>query len=49
MLEQLDSMHNNPVKRGLVEKPGDWSRPGGSSRRFDYLGDSSVLAMDKMP
>jgi hypothetical protein len=26
--EKLDYMHNNPVKRGLVEEPGDWSRPG---------------------
>jgi putative transposase len=47
--EKLDTMHNNPVKRGLVEKPGDWSRPAGSSWRFYYLEDSSVLAMDRMP
>jgi hypothetical protein len=40
---------NNPVKRGLVEKPRDWSRPAGSSWRFYYLEDSSVLAMDRMP
>jgi putative transposase len=53
MSEKLDTMHNNPVKRGLVEKPGDWSRPAvrpaGSSWRFYYLEDSSVLAMDRMP
>jgi len=23
-LEKLDSMHQNPVKRGLVATPGDW-------------------------
>jgi hypothetical protein len=46
--KKLDTMHNNPVKRGLVEKPGDWSRPAGSSWRFYYLEDSSVLAMDRM-
>jgi hypothetical protein len=39
--EKLDYIHNNPVKRGLVEKAGDWSRLAGSSRRFYYLEDSS--------
>ena len=49
MPEKLDYMHNNLVKRGLVEEPGDWSRPAGSSWRFYYLEDTSVLAMDRMP
>jgi REP-associated tyrosine transposase len=44
-LEKLTYMHNNPVKRGLVRQPGDWSW---SSWRFYYLGDSSILAMDRM-
>ena len=22
--EKLDYMHNNPLRRGLVERPGDW-------------------------
>jgi len=44
--EKLDYMHNNPVERRLVEKPGDWPW---SSWRFYYLQDSSVLAMDRMP
>ena len=44
--EKLDYMHNNPVGRRLVEKPGDWPW---SSWRFYYLEDSSVLAMDRMP
>jgi hypothetical protein len=43
--EKLDGTHNNPVKRGLVEEPGDWPSP---SWRFYYLEDSSVLAMDRM-
>jgi REP element-mobilizing transposase RayT len=47
--EKLDYMHDNPVKRGLVEEPGDWSRLAGSRWRFYYLEDSSVLAMDRMP
>jgi putative transposase len=45
-LEKLNYMHNNPVKRGLVKAPGDWPW---SSWRFYYLGDASVLAMDRMP
>jgi len=44
--EKLDYMHNNPVERRLVEKPGDWPW---SSWRFYYLQDSAVLAMDRMP
>jgi putative transposase len=44
--EKLDYMHNNPVERRLVEKPGDWPW---SSWRFYYMEDSSVLAMDRMP
>ncbi len=45
-LEKLNYMHNNPLKRRLVESPGDWPW---SSWRFYYLGDESVLAMDRMP
>ena len=45
-LEKMDYMHNNPVKRGLVRKPGDWLW---SSWRFYYQNDASVLAMDRMP
>jgi putative transposase len=45
-IEKLDYMHNNPVKRGLVKTPGDWPC---SSWRFYYLGDASILAMDRMP
>lgn len=37
-------MHDNPVKRGLVTSAGDWPW---SSRRFYYLGDRSVLEMDR--
>jgi len=44
--EKLNYMHNNPVKRGLAAQPGD--RPW-SSWRYYYLGDSSVLAMDRLP
>jgi putative transposase len=45
-IEKVDYMHNNPVKRGLVEKPGDWPW---SSWRFYYLEDTSILAMDRLP
>jgi len=38
--EKLDTMHNNPVKRGLVEKPGDWSRLAAALR--DRVGGSTT-------
>ena len=43
--EKLDYLHNNPVTRGLVSAPGDWPR---SSCGFYFLGDESVLRMDRM-
>ncbi len=42
---QLDSMHNNPVTRGLVNSPEDWPW---SSWRFYYWEDASILRMDRM-
>ena len=42
---KLNSMHNNPVKRGLVKHPGHWPW---SSRRFYFWNDASILGMDKM-
>jgi len=45
-LEKLNYMPMNPVKRRLVQKPGDWPF---SSWRFYYLGDASLLAMDRVP
>jgi REP-associated tyrosine transposase len=43
--EKLTYMHNNPVTRRLVEKPGDWPW---SSWRFYFLHDDSILSMDRM-
>ncbi len=43
--EKLNYMHNNPVKRGLVREPGDWSW---SSWRFYSLDDATGLSMDRM-
>ena len=45
-LEKLNYMHNNPVNRCLVKQAGGWPW---SSWRFYYLGDASVLAIDRMP
>jgi hypothetical protein len=44
-LEELNTMHHNPVKRGLVSYAGDgpWS-----SWRFCFLQDASILAMDRL-
>ncbi len=44
-LEKLNYMHNNPVKRRLVASPAEWPW---SSWRFYYLGDTSVLEMDRL-
>jgi hypothetical protein len=44
-LQKLDYMHQNPVKRGLVDSPDQWPW---SSFRFYYLNDSSVLVMDHL-
>ena len=43
--EKLDYMHNNPVVRGLVQSPGEWTW---SSWRFYYLEDDSILSMDRV-
>lgn len=45
VLEKLNYMHNNPVKRGLVKHPGDWPY---SSWRFYFRGDASLLAVDRI-
>ena len=43
--QEVDSMHNNPVRRTRVSSLGDgpWS-----SWRFHYWQDTSVLRMDRM-
>jgi len=43
--EKLNSMHNHPVKRGLVSSLEDWP---GSSWRFYFLQDASILRMDRL-
>ncbi len=45
VLQKLDYMHNNPVKRRLATSPGDWPW---SSWRFYYLEDRSTLEMDRL-
>lgn len=37
---KINYIHNNPVKAGLVEEPGDWKY---SSYRNYYSGDHSVI------
>jgi putative transposase len=43
--EKLTYMHNNPVTRKLVEKPGDWPW---SSWRFYFLEDAYILSLGRM-
>jgi hypothetical protein len=42
--KKLNYLHTHPVKRGLVKRAGDWP---GSSGRFYFWNDASILAMDK--
>ena len=44
-LEKLNYMHNNPVKRRLVNSSGEWPW---SSWRFYFLEDASLIAMDRL-
>ena len=44
--QKLEYIHNNPVKKGLVDRPEDW---GHSSARNYVLGDDSVLEIDCVP
>jgi len=44
-MEKLDYMHNNPVKRRLVNSPDQWPW---SSFRFYDRNDASVLTMDRL-
>ena len=44
--EKLNYMHGNPVQRGMVTSPDQWPW---SSFRFYFLGDDSVLPMDRLP
>jgi putative transposase len=43
-VEKLNYMHQNPVKRGLVAKPGDWRW---SSSRFYSLGEVGQVAVNE--
>lgn len=45
-LEKLAYMHNNPVKRRLVNCADQWPW---SSFRFYFLADSSLMSMDQLP
>jgi REP-associated tyrosine transposase len=43
--QELNYMHNNPVKRRLVNSPGEWPW---SNWRFYFLGDDSLIVMDRL-
>ena len=46
VIEKLNYMHANPVRRRLVVSPDQWEW---SSYRYYHLQDDSVLAMDRLP
>jgi len=43
VIEKLNYIHNNPVRRGLVDRPEQWK--WGSFRYYE-LGDGSSITMD---
>ncbi len=43
VIEKLDYMHNNPIRRRLVDRPEQWRW---SSYRWYELGDDSLIGMD---
>ncbi len=43
VIEKLNYLHANPVRRGLVDDPGDWRW---SSYRYYEFDDDSVISMD---
>jgi len=45
-LEKLNTMHGNPVQRGMVTSPDQWPW---SSFRFYFLGEESILPIDRLP
>ena len=45
-LEKLNYMHGNPVQRGMVTSPDQWPW---SSFRFYFLGEESILPIDRLP
>ena len=43
VIEKMDYMHRNPIRRELVDRPEDWRW---SSFRFHERGDDSLIGMD---
>lgn len=46
LMQKIDYIHNNPVKRGLVALPEHWLH---SSARNYLLGDDSIIQLDRLP
>ena len=45
LIQKIEYIHNNPVKRGYVERPEHWIY---SSARNFVLGDASIMALDSL-
>jgi len=44
LIEKIDYIHNNPVKRGYVDNPIHWRY----SSAGDYEGESGIIAIDRL-
>jgi len=46
LVQKIEYIHNNPVKRGLVDLPEHWRH---SSARNYVLGDHSLIQLAELP
>ncbi|MFQ5706708.1 MAG: transposase [bacterium] len=46
LIQKIEYIHYNPVKRGLVDKPEHWRY---SSARNYFLGDHSIIEINRLP
>lgn len=46
LIQKIEYIHNNPVKRGLVDRPEHWRY---SSARNYFLDDHSLIQIEKLP
>ncbi len=46
-LEKANYIHNNPVKKGYVEKPEEWIYSSARNRAMGDMGDNRIIGLDE--